>query len=189
MKFCFGAIPRGEQLPPADWKPLREPGPLAAQCMALPLGLVAGAGVVALWLWRVPFYHMERSPMAYFVAAVLLLFPAHEFLHVLAHPKKGRASVIGIWPAKLICYAVYQGPLSRARFTAILLAPFIGLTLLPLVVAWITGQANMLAMYISTVNAMGSCMDLLGVGLLLRQVPKCGIVQNAGYQTFWRYEN
>jgi hypothetical protein len=184
MKFHFGAIPT---LPLPGWRKVRGPGPLLAQCYSLPIGLLAGGLVLALWLWRVPFYEMTRSPIWLFVVALILMFPAHELLHVAAHPGWGRRSVMGVSPSELICYAIYAGELSRARFVVTSAAPFIGLTLGPLLWTLITGHASMLAMYVSVVNGFGSSMDLFGLLLLWREIPRGAVIRDIGWHTFWRY--
>src|SRR5690606_17377367 len=118
-------------------------GPLLMQVIALPVAVVTGTIVLIAWnVLAGPLslqLGADSAPIAF--AFALLSFPAviivHELIHAAVHPRWGlsRASVIGAWPSKLLFYAHYSGPLSRDRFLAVFIAPFVAITLVPLLLA------------------------------------------------------
>jgi hypothetical protein len=147
-----------------------------------------------LWSLVVPGGGLPSRDTA-FRAAVwsLLLFPiiipVHELIHALAHPNWGRSaqSSLGLWPRTLLFYAHYSGEWPRRRFVACLLAPFVALSICPLVWAWIFGAKHGLAVVVSLLNTLLSCGDLAGALMVVVQVPREAIVRNQGYYTWWRY--
>lgn len=93
--------------------------------------------------------------------AIGLLILFHELFHGLAHPRAGfsSATVIG-FDRRLACpYCLYTRPYSRARAIVVALAPFVVLTLLPLV-AFVTWECCPLLAYFATLNAGASAFDL-----------------------------
>lgn len=72
---------------------------------------------------------------------------------------------------------------------AILVAPFVVLTLVPL----LAHAAGLLGRSVegglaaaSTLNAAMASLDLFGALLLYQQVPSSAEVRNKGWQTYWR---
>jgi hypothetical protein len=78
--------------------------------------------------------------------------------------------------------------MSRNRFIAILIAPFVVLSVLTLIVCAIAGITHPLPVTGSIVNALLACGDLLGVLLLLWQVPSHATIQNQTWRTYWHTE-
>lgn len=171
------------------------------QLCALPIGLGLMLAIGYLWQFLVsPSVHFSQpQEVVFLVVFVAFSFPAiivvHELIHASVHPRLGRsdASVIGLWPSRMIFYAQYTGALSRDRFLAILVMPFLFITILPLLFAMscsLPGQfPGFMIAWCSTWNAMFSCGDIFGIALVLWQVPRRSIVQNQGWWTFWRPTN
>jgi len=63
--------------------------------------------------------------------------------------------------------------------------PLIGLYVVPLLAAMMTGHASITMAFVSGLNAIGAGGDILAIGLLLSQVPGAAIVRNQGYKTYW----
>lgn len=190
MRFRIGAIPESPDFTPdASWHPLREPSPRQVQLLAWPIGLLAAGGLVLLWQLLTP-------PPAIQLPASLIKFlltfggiiVVHELIHAAIHPGAGcsRQSILGVWPARLIFYAHYDGELTRNRFVAILLLPLLCLSAVPLVVAAVAQLSLPGLAFVSVFNAFLACGDLLGAGLVLCQVPARTIVRNQGWKTYWR---
>ena len=116
-----------------------------------------------------------------------LLIAVHEALHALAHPSFGlsRRSVIGFWPSRLLFYAHYEDCLSRNRLIFIFLLPTLVLSFLPLLLATTLDIRSGWLLFISCLNALLAGVDILGVLLLIVQVPASATVQNEGYKTYW----
>lgn len=199
MRFHFGAIPN-EFTPDDSWRPIREPGPLMMQLIALPIGVGVALAIGFCWLsiggpMSVGFASGQADM---FLTALVLSFPllivVHEFLHAVVHPRCGRsrATIIGAWPARLLFYAHYSGPMSRERFLAVFAMPFLVITILPLIVAALWALSPPLlfwATWFSIWNAFFACGDILGFVLILFQVPSRASVQNQSWNTYWQSAN
>jgi hypothetical protein len=122
------------------------------------------------------------------ILAMFALFPLHEFLHAVVHPDFGmsRKTVLGVWPSRLLCYAHYNGPRSRERLVMGFAMPFLVITCLPFVISIVSGHASITVAFLSSLNAVGSGIDIFGICLLLWQVPPHANVSNQGSQTCWR---
>lgn len=188
MRIKIGPIPESPEMPPGNWTPLREFGPAVMQLFALPLGAVAGALVVLLWLVATPVRDEPYVSLLLLGGAVLLLSPIHELVHAAIHPGFGISSrsVIGAWPARLLFYAHYDGVISRSRFIAILATPMLVITVLPLLICAVTQHGSVTLAFVSALNAIGAGGDMFGIILLLAQVPRGAKVFNRGWRTFWR---
>ena len=199
MRFRLGSPP-DEFEPDAAWQPIREPGPLLVQFYALPVLIVTTAGLILAWQLLIDLSAPPMTPQGDFGEAAILIgalfsIPAiivvHELLHAVAQPHWGlsASTVIGVWPQRLVCYAHYSGPLSRDRFLVVFVAPFLVISLLPLLVVALVDlpqPARFVAMWCSVWNGAFACVDLLGIGFLLFQIPRRAIVQNKGWRTYWK---
>lgn len=172
MRFHFGPIPETPDfVPEPPWRALKEPTPWLMQLLAMPVAVVSGGVILALWFWFTPLKTVIRDSQfgLWGLAAFVWLVPVHEAIHALVHPGRGLSdrTCIGLWLSRGLFYAHCHGPMSRNRFIAILIAPFIVLSILPLIVCALMGAAHPLPVTGSIVNAFLACGDLLGVLLLL----------------------
>ena len=193
MRFHFGPIPETPGfVPELPWKPLKEPPPMMLQWVALPVAVMSGGIVGGLWAWLTPASRLSEVPSlgAWVLAAFVWLIPVHEAIHALVHPGRGLSdrTCIGMWLSRGLFYAHCHGPMSRDRFIAILIAPFMVLSILPLIGCALIGEVHLLSFTGSMVNALLACGDLLGVMLLLWQVPRNATIQNQSWRTYWRSE-
>lgn len=191
MRVHFGPIPETPDfMPQPPWRALKEPTPWLMQLLAVPVAVVSGGGILALWSWRTPLKAVVLDPqfMAWGLAAFIWLIPVHEAVHALVHPGRGLSdrTCIGLWLSRGMFYAHCHGPMSRNRFIAILIAPFIVLSILPLIVSALTGWMHPLPVTGSVVNAFLACGDLLGVLLIVWQIPRDAMIQNQAWRTYWQ---
>jgi hypothetical protein len=199
MRFHIGAPPTSADFTPdTTWRPLAEPAPCLLQVVALPVGLLVSGGVAWCWVQMLGTRLSFSSPTALFrfVLLLLLAFPllivVHELVHMALHPHMGgtRATIVGVWPSHMMFFAHYDGALSRTRFVAILAMPLLILTVVPLAL-WAVlhpaaAQVGWLLAWCGTWNALFACGDVVGMVLVLAQVPRSAIVRNQGWQTYWR---
>jgi hypothetical protein len=141
-----------------------------------------------LWFFLTPLRDLPLDSPGKMFGAFVAIIPIHELIHAAVHPKAGRsaASILGFWPSRLLFYAHYAGELSRSRFIAILLMPFLIISLVPLIACVISGHSSGLLAFSSALNALFAYGDIFGVGLLRFQVPTDARVRNQGWKTFWR---
>jgi len=197
MRIHVGAIPE-EFSPDSSWRPMREPGPMVAQFLALPLGVLLMMLTGYFWVGRMQVRVPILTPheILIYAVGVMLAFPVlialHEFIHATFHPRSqgGSDTIVGVWPRRLLFYAHYMGPLSRERFATILIAPLLIISGVPVIVEWLTPIPGpfpfLFAFASSVINATCSCGDVLGVALLLWQVPRGATVRNRGWRTYWK---
>jgi hypothetical protein len=199
MRFHIGAPPSSTDFAPdIDWRPLVEPSPCLLQVVALPIGLLVSGGVAWCWAQLLDTRLNFSSPAALlrFVLLLVLAFPllvvVHELVHAAIHPHMGRspATIVGMWPTRMVFFAHYDGVLSRTRFLAIFVMPVLALTFVPLALWAILCPAaptvGWLLAWCGIWNALFSCGDLVGMVLVLAQVPGGATVRNQGWKTYWR---
>jgi hypothetical protein len=157
------------------------------QMFALPIGGAVCAVVALFWLHATPVTKNPDINLAAILISLVLLLPIHELLHAVVHPKFGtsRHTFIGVWPSRLVCYAFYDGVLSRNRLIATLGMPLLVITFLPLAAGMVFGHASVTVAYISSLNALAAGGDIYGICLLLWQVPRRANVFNEGWRTYW----
>lgn len=180
-----------------QWRPLNEPSPTQSARRGLVVGLVFGILTNSLWHTAGVTFSEQLSSFrgfsafATFLVSLVGLLALHELVHALVHPGFGtaRQTVIGCSLKPLLLYAAYTGTMGRNRFVAVLLAPLLVLSVLPLLtfVLGMYSNPNPLVVTLSVVNAAASGVDLFGVVLLLSQVPSSTLVQNDGWQTHWTH--
>jgi len=195
MKFQIGPMPEDEGFEPdgdSGWRRLKEPGPIGAQLRAFPLAVVLVLLIFALLsgYFRSDLLDLVDPYILFLPLLMLAVFVFHEGIHAFFHPGRGTTdrSVLGFWPATLLLYAHYVGPLSRNRFLLILASPFVFLTLVPILVALTLDAAPAWLFWVTILNAAGSSVDLVGIILLLTQLPGSAIVRNKGWASYWRTE-
>ena len=112
----------------------------------------------------------------------------HELIHLAVHPMSGRSphSIVGFGGPSTGFYAHYDGELTRNRFVAILLAPLVVISFVPLLVAAVAQVTSGWVAFISAFNAFLACADILDAGLVLFQIPATAIVRQQGLRTYWR---
>lgn len=167
---------------------MKEPPPWAAQLLALPIGGAVAAGLVVLWAAPVAKNTGHLPAGLWLLGCIVGLVILHEMIHAALHPNRGTSpdTILGFWPSRLLFYAHYDQVLSRRRFMVILLGPFVAISLVPLAVAPVAGAATFHLAFVSVLNGLLSCVDLLGVLLLWVHVPRNATVRNKGWKTYYK---
>jgi hypothetical protein len=159
--------------------------------LALPFGVVAAAIVAALWLLVTP---LRDITPAMSLPTFLLLFAGlvviHEVIHALVHPMAGLSphSILGFW-ASLGFYAHYDGEMSRNRLVVCLLMPLLIISIVPLLVSAVTQVSSGWVAFVSALNALCACVDLLLSGSVLFQIPATAIIRFKSWKIFWREQD
>lgn len=159
-----------------------------ALLLSLP-GIVAASVMTFQWApaWKVLLSaHAWGFPA--FVLALLLLVPVHEFIHALAYRCGLRSPdlVLGLWPQRGLVYVLYDAPLPRRRVLAMLAAPFLLLTVLPLsLLGLVPAEARSLAAFFIVIHASACSGDVLTLVRLWTQAPPDSLIHNQRDVTFW----
>lgn len=185
MRFKYG-------MPPAAECTLKDKQVLAIDysklfITGLIFGLILGALLYAAWRtqWSnsVIFGTFDQPPEV-FIPFLILIILMHEIVHVMTHPKLGLSSqsIIGILPKSFMAYSAYLGEQSRRRLIVCVLAPFITLTIAPLLLAHLCHTACVPYLAgLSISNGMGSAGDLIILCQILRHTPAGAIFHGRYY--------
>lgn len=190
MRFHYGAIPSSPDfVPDAPWRSLRQPpSPMVENLLAAPIGVIAAAIVASLWFLMTPLQDITPDmSVAAYAPLIAGFVVVHELIHALVHPMAGLSShsILGFWAA-LGFYAHYDGEMSRNRLVACLLMPLLIISIVPLLVSAVTQVAIGWVAFVSALNALAACVDLLLAGSLLIQVPANATVRFKCWRIFWR---
>jgi len=208
MRFTLGAPPDDSDFQPEQegWTKLRDIGPgtlmLVGSLAGLPLAALFSyswsrlspaaltftlpINAMSLGRWSILLLPLVVLLIgALFFAAVIF---THELIHALACPGFGltSATILGVWPSRVICYASHAGPISFWRGIVLGIAPFLVLSVFPLALAAAGGPRWTFLALVSVTNAMMCGGDAVITGMFLRQIPFNGIMRNKGWNTWWR---
>ncbi len=207
MRFKTGAPSDDSDFAPEQevgWRKLREMGPgaimLIGSLAGIPLAALIGYGwsrisgaspsisfnVMALGRWTLLLLPLLFIlSMGGFLAGLIFV---HELIHALCCPQFGLTSetAMGIWPSKFIAYVSHSGPISVKRGIVLGSAPFLVLSVAPLLVAAMGGPHWTLLTLVSVVNALMCGGDAIIVVMILSQVPLNATLRNKGWDTWWR---
>ncbi len=192
MRVHLGGIPINPTFHPLEpWHAMNEPGLWLVQLYAAPVAMLNFVLLGIPWFFLTPLTKDQvigycHRPKVWVLFILLLV--VHEALHALAHPGHGSSpdTVLGIWPSRLVFYAHYDAEVTKSRFLVIILMPVLVLSLLPLALCSILGAAPALIAWLSILNALSSCVDVLGAMHVLYGVPNNAILRNLGWHTYWR---
>jgi putative zincin peptidase len=186
MRLHIGEIPDSPDFVPDDsWTCMPEPRPWVMQALALPVGLALTLALAVLWFTLTPLGHAPAPSVGECFGALLAVVPVHESLHLVMHPRTGD-SIIGFWPSRLLFYTHYHSQLPCRRYLAVLIAPVVVISLVPLAVCALTATASAFLAIGSAINVWFASGDLFAVGLLLAQVPTNAKLRNKGWRLYWK---
>jgi hypothetical protein len=189
MRLHWGAIPENQAFEPEaeGWLNIREPNPIAIQFIALPVALLVMPLLGGLFYLVWP-----EGPVSSSIGLLLLflvgLIPVHELLHALCFPGglKSPQTLIGVWPARLLFYAHYEGSMPRNRFLLTFVMPLLVLSLLPVALVGVFQWPSLDLLFLSLVNGAAASGDIIGIFLVTLQVPPGAVVRNKGWRTYWK---
>ena|GEM_PF-6577884 len=75
---------------------------------------------------------------------------------------------------------------AQPLFVAILIMPLVVISIVPLLVAAVAQASSGWIAFISAFDALLACVDILGAGMVLLQIPATAIIRNQGWRTYWR---
>ncbi len=189
MRFIFNKFPDDVHFHPNEgWTPLKESSNLwIVQLHAIPFMIMNV--ILVIVPMRLMGIHFEIDVAKMFLS-FLIFVPVHELLHALFFPENifSKNVFLGFTLKGFAPFAAYTGEMSRNRFMKVLLAPFLVITFLGFLYLIILGEDELIE-HIIVFNALGASGDILGVFLVLQQVPENAIVRNKKTRTYWKMNN
>lgn len=204
MRLAYGCPPTLPDFDPSNqgWNQLREPSPRALALVGSILGIAIGVSLV--WAWSLmdldfsirfnqgDFGSWGQLALLFIPLSPLLLLlaiiPLHEFIHALGCPRFGFTSmtIIGVWPSRFLFYAGHLEAMPAWRYLLYASAPFVVLSLLPLLIAYCIPGTALPCAAVSVMNGLCCGGDLILIVLVITQVPLQALVQNQGWSTWWK---
>ena len=168
------------------WRQVYEIDANVGQVLSIVAGGVLCIATFVLWLLAVPFRPVRVDYTTLIVASLLVLV-FHELAHAIMFTC-GRARGLRVECAwqKYRPQLRYHGAVSRSRYIAVLMAPLVLVSLLPIIVSVALSLRAGDLMLISLLNALVSGGDAIAAAFVLLQVPANAIVQRRGDCVIWR---
>ena len=188
-----------EQLLSSGWKKLIEPSNLIiATLLASPFIFInAIIEIIILYNLYQPLqllinkqnFTLELSINLWtllYVFGIMVFMIIHEFLHACFIPRV-LSSGKTYWGINGIYGFVFtQEKIIKGRFLLISIMPFF---LLSIILPFVLKQLGLLNGYtalLCLINASGSCVDMLNICLVMRQVPSGANIINNGFETYFK---
>lgn len=188
MRFVFGEIPKNPHYSVQDYERLKEPE--KSSFMAI-------AGILQIVLWTILFFcwralipelstYFTQTSLLGYLMILLIIFPLHEIFHAMVYPlKEHRLIVFGIWPKMGVCYAMYEGKLTRNRWLLVYGMPFMLITLAPIIINLHFTLPSWLIIA-SILNAGFAAGDIAAIAMICHQVPRHAVILQNGWDTYWK---
>jgi hypothetical protein len=178
------------------WVPMKEPkNVLSAIFLSIPFMIFNGLisiGVINIFsnLTLKEFGFTSNTISIYInivdILLIVLLLIVHELLHLIFIPNfiKSEKTIIGLsWFGGFVAT---EEKIEKSRFIWITIAPFIIISvILPLVLSF-CGLLTSTMKFLILLNSMGSCVDVLILLLIIKQVPQDGTLKSNGQKTYWK---
>ena len=187
-----------EKLLSTGWKKLKEPSNLAiTTLLSIPFMLINGViEILILYTLYEPFqtlvkgsnfsfeFRIDLWTLFYFLGVIIFMI-IHEFLHACFIPGV-LSSDKTYWGINVFFGFVFtHEKIVKERFLLISIMPFFLLSIiLPFVLKGL-GVLNWYTVFLCFINAMGSCVDIFNICLIMRQVPSGATIMNNGFETFF----
>lgn len=188
-KLRLGTVPECSEFEAVEpWIKAKEPKAwVVAWIISGPLSIVLG---LLFYILTRLLLKPDWSSFSFdsFIIAFVALLIVHELVHALFNPDKGISSrtIFGFWPSKMMFYAHYEGERTRENFLLCLVAPFLALSVLPLMIGAIFDIDYLWLSVIIILNAFISSVDIYGVFSVFCTIPSGSLVRNKGWYTYWK---
>ena len=168
------------------WRQVHEFDGSAGLVVTLVAGAMLCMATLVLWIVLVPFNPVRIDYQTLLVATALVLF-FHELSHAVAF-SCGRARGLRVECAwqKYRPHLRYQGAVSRTHYLAVLAAPIVAVSLVPILISLLLSLRSGDLVLVSLLNALVSGSDAVAAALVLLQVPGHAFVQRRGDLVIWK---
>jgi Putative zincin peptidase len=195
MRFIWGSVPPSRVFDPLQpgWTTIPPLAPKRFATLALLLGLPFCILMAFLLVERKDglrgLFRDDLIPAIVFLVSIPLAIVIHELIHVLAYGQSLRSPhlIVGFCPRVKCPYVFFDGALQREALIRMLIAPFLLLSLLPLVgVPLIHGSAKQLVLAFCAIHTAMCGGDVVVIWRLAKFIPRHAIVQIHTGLVYWR---
>lgn len=182
------------------WKPLKEPKSLSnAMLLSMPfmvINALLSFGIIYCFssfsIKQFTFFTGDSIIITIDIGLIIVLLSVlivHEFFHLIFIPNflKSKDIIIGL--TFFGAFVHTEQTLTKARFILISVAPYLILSILFPLILSILGVLTGKMLFFILLNSLGASLDILGLFLVLFQVPKKALVRNNGTRTYWKLES
>ncbi|CAM3713288.1 DUF3267 domain-containing protein [Marinicrinis lubricantis] len=189
MPFIIGKVYENEHFTPEleGWTRMDDGNILKDQLKALPIALMTV--VVMTLIYRA--YEIEMGDsLLVLLALFIIIVPLHEFIHAFFLPDSLRSDKVffGLYPKGMAFYVHYEGGLSKTRFLVVMIAPFVILSIVPMIILIVFDLHISYIARMSVLNGLLACVDLLGFSTIVRKIPRNATIRNKGSKTYWKVQ-
>lgn len=142
---------------------------------------------------RMDDYSMSGNILNFYLMLILIMLAisvvliiVHELIHLLFIPNFIKSDNTYIGFTYFGGYVYTKDVLTKYRLCLILIAPFVFLSVILNIILGVLGLYNILLMVFIILNSIGSSVDILGLTLILLQVPKGASLTMNGMRTYWK---
>jgi hypothetical protein len=181
------------------WIPLREPkNIMATLLLSIPIMAVCALITLAIASIFVPlsaaYFGIGTDQISItislpFIAGIVILLAAHEFVHLLMIPGFARSDKTYIGLTYLGGFVYTEEIISKPRHIAVSVMPFLAISILLPVILGIAGLLNPGIILLTVLNSLGSSVDIFGLMLALTQVPAGARLTYNGMVTYWKIDS
>lgn len=194
MKFICAAPPT-QTLEISGAQPIRLPALLVISFAGVLVGgvLLAAAAALLQLTGQLPDLMkqfklaLDTQPPLIFLGSLALVLMVHEAVHLLFYPGSVASDrkILGILPKTGLAYAWCGLPMRRNRYLLVGIAPFLFLSVIPLVLfsSYPSQVGPLLPMVLF--NMLGAGGDAMVLYYVLRQIPSQAWLQLSGGTTYW----
>ena len=185
-----------EKLLKDGWKELKEPKSLMGY-VALSVPFMIVNFLIGMWIMEIStsgiatdqkiitIYVIYDAPVIILAAIVLIV--VHELIHLLFIPNFIKSDNTYIGFTYFGGYVYTKEALTKYRLCLILIAPFVFLSIILNAISGALGLYNIPLIAFIIFNSIGSGVDILGLTLVLLQVPKDAYLTMNGMRTYWKH--
>jgi len=180
----------------AGWKRLKEPkrfsGQIAFSIPFMVINFIISQFIVGITASNKTFSFSFSSFIELLIALLTLLLisvilmVSHELLHLIFVPNFTKSDKTHVGYTWFCAYVYSEEVLSKGRACLIYIAPFVLLSIIFNFSLGLLGLYSIPTLIFLMLNSIGSSVDMLGLTLILFQVPKGGKVVSNGIYTYYK---
>jgi len=178
-----------------EWVPIKEPKYLiSAIFLSFPLMIInalISVGIINIFSnVSLKEFGIEPNSISFTINLgsiffIMLLIIFHELLHLIFIPNfiKSENTFIGL--TLFGVFVATEENIPKSRFLLVTIAPFIIISVILPIILGFCGLLTSTLKFLIILNSLASSVDILYLLLIIKQVPKNGILKNNGHKTYW----